>query len=169
MYAYAPRRVGVFFKFVADVRGMYGSDAKALKVAGAELVGLRAYAECHLAGLHVPLMTLVDYRGYRLIASCQLPLSKDTLVYGSADGTALASLVYPLSARSCCVITKIMTAAGKTVHADDATLNAAMQQAATQLNLKPHRCGQAEVLLAAPCDIEGHRGTDGRYAAAPQQ
>lgn len=77
---------GVFFKFVKDEHHLYASDAKAMKVAGAELVGLRAYAKCGVDGLHFPLMTIVDYRGYRLIASCKLPLSSTTLIYGSADG-----------------------------------------------------------------------------------
>ena len=31
-------------------------------------------------------MALVDYRGYRVIATCLLPVSPSTLIYGSADG-----------------------------------------------------------------------------------
>ena len=34
----------------------------------------------------LPLMALVDYRGYRVIATCLLPVSPSTLIYGSADG-----------------------------------------------------------------------------------
>jgi hypothetical protein len=83
---------GVFFKFVKDSSGIYGSDARAMKVAGLELMGLRAYQRCHIQGLHFPLMTLLDYRGHRLIASTMLPLSRTTLVYGSADGTSMSIL-----------------------------------------------------------------------------
>jgi hypothetical protein len=36
--------------------------------------------------LHFPLMTVVDYRGYRISAVAQLPIGKSSLVYGSADG-----------------------------------------------------------------------------------
>lgn len=45
-------------------------------------------------GIHVPLMALIDYRGWRLIAMSILPLGKDTLVYGSNDAgtTVFASL-----------------------------------------------------------------------------
>jgi hypothetical protein len=63
-----------------------------MKVAGAELLGLRAYREASVPGLHLPLMTLLDYRGHRIIVSCLLPLSAATLCYGSADG---ASSVLP--------------------------------------------------------------------------
>ena len=37
-------------------------------------------------GLHFPLMLLVDYKGWRVICTSVLPLGKDTLRYGSADG-----------------------------------------------------------------------------------
>jgi hypothetical protein len=36
-------------------------------------------------GLNVPLMAVIDYRGFRLLAVSILPISKDTLVYGSSD------------------------------------------------------------------------------------
>eukprot|EP00698_Gefionella_okellyi_P019190 TRINITY_DN584_c0_g1_i1.p1 TRINITY_DN584_c0_g1~~TRINITY_DN584_c0_g1_i1.p1 ORF type:complete len:1314 (-),score=331.34 TRINITY_DN584_c0_g1_i1:549-4436(-) len=129
---------GVFFKFVKDESGLYASDAKAMKVAGAELLGLRAYTETAIPGLHFPLMTIIDFRGYRLIASCMLPLNKTTLVYGSADG-------------------------GRTVHVSDEEMNALMQRAGEALHLKPHAVGDSGTVLYAPCDIEGHRGTDGRH------
>ena len=35
-------------------------------------------------------MALVDYRGYRVIATCLLPVSSSTLIYGSADGGTTA-------------------------------------------------------------------------------
>jgi len=31
-------------------------------------------------------MTLIDYRGFRVVAMTVLPISPDTLVYGSVDG-----------------------------------------------------------------------------------
>eukprot|EP00698_Gefionella_okellyi_P016146 TRINITY_DN4601_c0_g1_i3.p1 TRINITY_DN4601_c0_g1~~TRINITY_DN4601_c0_g1_i3.p1 ORF type:complete len:727 (-),score=189.20 TRINITY_DN4601_c0_g1_i3:2918-5098(-) len=109
-----------------------------MKVAGLELLGLRAYKQLHLPNLHCPLMTIVDYRGYRLLAACTLPLSRTSLVYGSAD-------------------------AGRTVHCDDDEMNQLMSQAGQMLNLKPHRTGSSgEAMIFGPCDIEGHRGNDRR-------
>ena len=34
----------------------------------------------------VPFMCLIDFKGFRLIASSKLPINNSTLVYGSADG-----------------------------------------------------------------------------------
>ena len=51
-----------------------------------ELKALRSILDCHVSGLNVPLSLIVDYMGYRLIASSTLPISgQDTLVYGSCD------------------------------------------------------------------------------------
>ncbi len=44
---------------------------------------------CELSHLFkVPLTAVIDFKGYRLIAMTQLPISSSTLVYGSADGGA---------------------------------------------------------------------------------
>ena len=49
------------------------------------------FSQCK--GLHVPLMALIDYRGYRLIAESILPVTDETIQYGSNNGgyTVLAS------------------------------------------------------------------------------
>lgn len=36
-------------------------------------------------GLHFPLMALIDYRGFRLIALSILPVGTDTIIYGSPN------------------------------------------------------------------------------------
>ena len=80
---------GIFFKFALDWKGIYGSDEAAAKAANAEL---RALTELQLAEqenrclsdlldhekeseplvdpkqIHFPMMCLLDYHGYRLIA-----------------------------------------------------------------------------------------------------
>lgn len=108
-YIYAPERI--FFKIAVDKRGLYGGDEFIMKAAGHELKGLIEYMDCRVAGLHFPLAVLVDYRGYRLIAEAILPVGRDTLVYGSADG-------------------------GTNIHADHPHMNARMKTAAKILNLK---------------------------------
>lgn len=81
-------------------------------MAGHELKSLNAFASGGMIlGLNFALMCLIDYRGHRLIASSLLPISKDTLVYGSSDG-------------------------GRTVRADVPELNQLMEKVAQILNLK---------------------------------
>jgi hypothetical protein len=54
-------------------------------VAGHELKGLKAYFSLGMTDIRVPIMALVDYRGFRLIAMSVLPVSGKSLVYGSKD------------------------------------------------------------------------------------
>jgi Clustered mitochondria len=77
---------------------------------------------------------------FRLIAVSLLPLSKESLIYGSAD-------------------------AGRTVKKSNLEFNEKMAMAAQQLNLKRHMVGPTgrEVPIDSCCDIEGHLGADGRY------
>ena len=89
--------------------------------------------------LNVPMMALVDYRGFRLIAMCLLPIRGDSLIYGSKD-------------------------AGNTVHNRDPAFAKLMADAGKRLNLCPHLCGTDPsrlVELWSACDIEGHLGVDG--------
>jgi hypothetical protein len=60
---------GIFFKFAIDAFGVYGGDEFAMKAAGHELNGLKAYFNCRVKDLHCPFMLLIDYRGYRLIGT----------------------------------------------------------------------------------------------------
>lgn len=106
----------IFFKFAVNKDGsLYPSDRFAMKVAGTsidpsfflsvahgegvfayiptlspvghELKGLTALVSCGMIlGLSFPLLALIDWRGYRLIATSALPISEDTIVYGSCDG-----------------------------------------------------------------------------------
>ncbi|MDP2437086.1 MAG: hypothetical protein Q8P67_15165, partial [archaeon] len=131
----------ILFKFAVDQHRILGSDHAAAKVAGHELVGHTAYFNLCLPGLHLPLMALVDYMGFRLTAMSLLPVTRQTLVYGSANG-------------------------GQTVFATLPGYNALMAQAGRRLALAPHLCGMDEehsVSLWAAADIEGHLGTDGRF------
>jgi hypothetical protein len=68
-----------------------------------------------------------------------LPIQGKSLIYGSKD-------------------------AGATVHKDDPIFNDLMEEAGKKLNLASHLCGtDPDNLkeLRSPCDIEGHRGSDG--------
>jgi Clustered mitochondria/Translation initiation factor eIF3 subunit 135 len=131
---------GILFKFSDNSYNLYDSEESAMKTASHELRAAQSYYHCGISELRVPLMAFITYRGWRLVACSLLPLSSDSLVYGSND-------------------------AGRTVKRDDAALNGFMDAAASQLKLKRHMVGPpgAEVELASCCDIEGHRGLDGRF------
>jgi alpha-tubulin suppressor-like RCC1 family protein len=150
----------VFFKLAVDQAGLYGGEEAASKSASHEIKGLRGYASVAMnyaygsdddddddddeatKRLNTPLMAVVDYCGYRIIATSVLPINKTTLIYGSDD-------------------------AGRTVKADDARLNRIFERAASLLNIKAHVCGFGadadKRTLLAPTDIEGHIGMDGKF------
>lgn len=53
------------------------------------------YYNCHIKELNFPLMVLVDYRGYRVVALSVLPIGASTLVYGSNDAGVTVKNVDP--------------------------------------------------------------------------
>lgn len=61
-----------------------------MKAPHLQLKGLIQYIELSLIEaierIHFPLMTIITYRGHKLIASTILPIDEDTLIYGSDDG-----------------------------------------------------------------------------------
>eukprot|EP01102_Stenamoeba_stenopodia_P007672 TRINITY_DN2166_c0_g4_i2.p1 TRINITY_DN2166_c0_g4~~TRINITY_DN2166_c0_g4_i2.p1 ORF type:complete len:974 (+),score=252.47 TRINITY_DN2166_c0_g4_i2:436-3357(+) len=131
----------IMFKFAVDVTGMLGSDYVAAKVAGNELKGLISYFNCGVPDLHVPLMALVDYLGFRLIAMSLLPITERSMVYGTRDG-------------------------GYTILNNNTKVAERMRMSAASLNLKPHICGMkgaSGVKLSSAADVEGHLGVDGRF------
>jgi len=132
----------ILFKFALDTEGLYGyNDSAAATVAGHELKGLQAYFNCAIRDLSLPLMALVDYRGFRLIAISFLPLNHSTLVYGTNDG-------------------------GHTIHDKSPRMRHMMKRASEILNLRPHMAGlvpEKRKIMYSAADLEGHRGTDGRF------
>eukprot|EP01125_Pyxidicula_operculata_P011795 TRINITY_DN385_c1_g1_i1.p1 TRINITY_DN385_c1_g1~~TRINITY_DN385_c1_g1_i1.p1 ORF type:complete len:1249 (+),score=314.60 TRINITY_DN385_c1_g1_i1:1159-4905(+) len=126
---------GILFKFALDLAGIYGGDQNAMKAAGHELKGLMCFYNCQIPELNVPLMALIDYRGFRVVAMSVLPVKKDSIIYGSQDG-------------------------GVTVHADNPKLNSLMKMAGKMLNLKPHLAGKDKTKIYGPADIEGHLSPD---------
>ena len=126
---------GILYKFERDWRGQYGGDDFAAKMAGNALRALRSVAGVDRAGVMGSMVTLVDYRGFRVRCVAVLPIDADTLVYGSTDW-------------------------GRTVRASSTAYNSAIRALAQQLNLKPHVVGGTTI--TTPCDLEGHIGRDGQ-------
>jgi hypothetical protein len=132
---------GILFKFALDFNGIYGGDENAAKAAGHDLKGSVHFFLASEPGLHLPLMALINYMGFCLVAMSLLPISSKTLKYGSSDS-------------------------GVTVHADDDDLFNKMADTAKRLNLKGHYVGALRAsmrLIYGPGDLEGHLGNDGRY------
>ncbi len=130
---------GIFFKIARDVRGIYGGDEFSMKSCSLERTGNLAYLSLSLPKLRVPLSTLIDYLGYRVLATSLLPLSTNSLVYGSPDG-------------------------GDTVLFKSPTCNALMREAGRRLNLKGHFGGRDRTKPIYACtDIEVHTGRDDQF------
>jgi tetratricopeptide (TPR) repeat protein len=141
----------IVFKFAVDHRNLFDGDGDeaAAKVAGHDLRGLQCYFNCHLADLALPLMALIDYRGFRLVAMAALPIDGKTIVYGSPD-------------------------AGKSLHkSNDAQLRTQLRRACSILNLQPHGAAAVDEsggggrdddpgVQLAPTDLEVHLGYDSR-------
>mmetsp|Transcript_22531 Transcript_22531/g.32926 ORF Transcript_22531/g.32926 Transcript_22531/m.32926 type:complete len:1011 (+) Transcript_22531:60-3092(+) len=131
---------GILFKMADGATGPYnGSDEAAAKAAGHDLKGSIHYYNAGVRELHLPLMALIDYKGFRMTAQAFLPLGNNSLVYGSADG-------------------------GRVIHKSHPGVNSAMERAAAALNLRAHSVGPPGHLteLHAAVDIEGHIGMDNR-------
>ena len=139
---------GIFFKFALDIelskgKWMYGGengrfDHGAMKAARNDMIGLLSYYNSGVEGLHYPLMSQIDYRGYRLVAISNLPIKGSrTLIYGSADK-------------------------GETVR-NSPEIRDKMRAVGELLNLKGHRIAKSNEILYGPGDIEGHKGMDRKF------
>ncbi|KNC53060.1 uncharacterized protein AMSG_09355 [Thecamonas trahens ATCC 50062] len=135
---------GMLLKFARDTTGLYGGDAFAGKAAAHELLGAEAVTSAYVPGLGAPLLALVDYSGFRLVAAALVPIvPPESLVHGSSD-------------------------AGVTVHqaAPESATGRALEQLGVGLNLAEHavtsRDGSATIQTRLAADVEVHVGTDGR-------
>jgi hypothetical protein len=54
-----------------------------MKAAAHELKGLIGYYSCNIPGLNFPLMAMIDYKGFRVIAMSILPINSKTIKYGT--------------------------------------------------------------------------------------
>lgn len=122
-------RAGIFAKYCVDVGGIFGSDHKAMKAGALDALGLQTFANFALdLNVNVPLLAVVDYSGHRIVTMSTLPISNQTLVYGSPDGGARVRRTGPLAE--------------------------VIDQACAWLNLAEHDVGGAS--LRGPFDLEGH-------------
>ncbi|KAH3765084.1 Histidine kinase A [Pelomyxa schiedti] len=126
----------ILFKFAVDRHGLFSDDWDAAKVAGHELKSLVNIYKEETYGLSLPLMALVDYRGFRLIAMTLLPITENTIVLGTSD-------------------------AGQHFHTDEHVPSQILESLASKLNLVPHKINDALIFTCA--DTEGHIAPDNRF------
>ena len=108
-----------------------------VKVGSHELRSAIRMFPYHSLGVRVPMMALIDWCGFRLLAMPLLPLPPSSPpLLGSSDG-------------------------GHTVHSSDPILTSIIARIGEDLHLSPHRVGPLTLYTAG--DVEGHLGTDGRY------
>lgn len=113
----------VFLKTSVDHAGIYGGDAHAGKAASHELKSLRSLLDVRVPGLYLPLMATARHAGMTVVAVAKLPISDNTLVYGSSN-------------------------AGRSVRIRDPVMNEMVRRVCRKLNLGGHPVGRP--LFAAP-------------------
>ena len=114
-------------------------DEKAMKVANHEQKSLNALIGAKINDLHYPLVTRIDYKGFRILAVSILPIKgKETILTGSSDGCQ-----------------SIFSSPGTTK---------ILEEISTKFHLSKHLVkgtGNKDfVELVGPFDLEFHRGTD---------
>jgi len=72
---------GIQFRFAVDMTGVYNGDEFAMKASSHDIHGLMNYMASGVKEFHYPLMALIDYHGYRLIATSMLPIDEKTIKY----------------------------------------------------------------------------------------
>ena len=128
----------MFFKFVRDSHGIYGSEYGAGKAAKHELNALRILiSACGGLSVAFPLMTLIEYLGQRLLCVSLIPdIGESTLVSGTSDG-------------------------GRTFKCSNPYANSILHQVLTKsLNISPHNVISWDLdsfqLVWSPADLELH-------------
>ena len=148
---------GLFFKLSRDVTGAYGGDEQASAAAHHEMDALAALLAANIPGLHFPLTAVISYCGHTVLVSSLLPISNETLVYGSADGGSTIVNQSP-------EMDRMMRLVGQTLNLKEHVVAASR---AVQLRPTPSLSSSSEsqtwTTLHGPADMEGHLGRDGRF------
>ena len=126
----------IVFKFALCGGSDASADEEAARVANHELKSLMQVLDCWEPGVHLPMMALVDYRGFRVVGMTLLPINASTLVFGSTDG-------------------------GRTLRTNT-VLEEKLARIAAKLNVKSHLVSGG-VAFDTPANLEGHLGTDGLH------
>lgn len=127
-------------------------------------------------GISMPLMTLVDYMGFRLIAMSILPISRQTIVCGSSDcGQVKHEYVWSFFLLFFLCFKDYSFERFSHFAGRAQTTRFAAQSEAALLRRSAQETGQSvgsdisfvvghkSLLRYGPCDLEGHESDDGRF------
>ena len=119
-----------------------------MKSAGHEFLSLMELIDCRVKGLHFPLIVLVDYLGYRLVAESVLPLEYETKKEENNTNRIRSSLILGSSD------------GGRTIHSGNQSMERSMQVISRILNLHPHYVKNwdktHQTLVYTAVDLEGY-------------
>ena len=144
------------FKVAQDEHGVYNGDTDAAaKAFGADLRHSIAYIKCYVPNLVVPMMCLVDYRGYRVQCTAIVPLQVKRVDEMGEVRSVSERLVLGSRDR------------GVHIFNDDSDLKEKMLVACQRLNLAEHTVKGADDLIAKTItvgtDMRGYLGADERH------
>ncbi|MDP2436342.1 MAG: hypothetical protein Q8P67_11400 [archaeon] len=107
---------------VANILVKFAGDHLGEKVAAHDLKGLQCFMNCHQPTVSFPIMAILDYLGFRLVAMSILPINSNTIIHGSNN-------------------------AGQKVHVSrDRNLMRSLRRFASILNLMPHNLESPNVI-----------------------
>jgi hypothetical protein len=147
--------MNIYFKVAIDDHGICnGCDEHSSKFAGNEIRSSRAYIKCKIAGLNIPLQTVVDYYGFRVFCCAMCPLKKTLFNKQGEIKKVTEDRVYGTEDR------------GKKIKSTNKLLETKLMQAARKLNLARHGVKGEDDLtvkfVPAAGDMKGYKGEDGR-------
>ena len=131
---------GIYFKLAVDRAGLLGGFGGATKLVRHEIKSLAALMAAGVGEIQFPLVCLVSYCGLSILAMTQLPISAQSLVYGSSD-------------------------AGKTLHFEHPRSMALCAELGRRLNLRGHRPRNCDKTIYTPVDMELHETAGGALYA----
>lgn len=141
---------GILFKFANDSTKIYGGDIEAaMKVAGHDLRSLVQIRSLNIPDIKLPMMVLIDYLGFRLVAESILPINKETLILGSSDGGN--EVRHPFVGFD----GKPIKTEGITHLKEKTEFVRNLNSLGDRLHLAEHRVA-ANITLNTPIDLEGH-------------
>eukprot|EP00968_Pinguiococcus_pyrenoidosus_P016137 scaffold1525_cov254-Pinguiococcus_pyrenoidosus.AAC.6 len=130
-----------------------GDYAAASKAIGQELKGANHYARCAPPEVSTALYAVIDYRGYRVLATSEIPIRVGS---STQPGTLKVGRAKAMN--------QVFSKAEGAQDDDTAAVYEAMAAASAELNMAPHtvtcEASQRNVLVPAAADIEGHVGLD---------
>ncbi|CAI5732860.1 unnamed protein product [Hyaloperonospora brassicae] len=163
----------IFFSVSNDgksIKDAAGGEENAYSAANRDLLGVKAFNEADVRGLHTLATTVVDYLGVRVIAQSLIPgiLMGDAaskLVYGSVDHGKTIATTSKMHA--------LMLEAGSKLHIAERTIkplgkseeDLAAEEEQKALGVAPESSGEASTDLATICgavEAKGIQGSDGR-------